>query len=252
MVQRHMEWEEDACNTDLAVTAEEQQRALLNQYKFQMQAVKMTPQQVGQQIATNFFVGLLFAYLFKTRVTDKKINSPTTVPSNPQDIANDLNLIGDGKALKYDLLACHQDCDYCFHGWFCSLCFTPDLFASNKIRESYWVIWIILMLPGLLTPLAGLFLPIQQAKAIYGVIQLFTAIYLAKCTGELREKIGGKASFGLDCIKWYFCSCCTVIQWQRQMDEIKGDRVQCFMALKDSAKAREHIGDSFGVEPLLA
>ena len=34
------------------------------------------------------------------------------------------------------------------------------------------------------------------------------------------------------------------------MDEIKGDCLECFMALKDT-KARE-VGEVFGVEPLLA
>merc|ERR1711957_119658 len=83
------------------------------------------------------------------------------------------------------------------------------------------------------------------------VLQLFVALYLTKCTGELRQKIGGAPDFVGDLLKWGFCQCCTVVQWQRQMDEIKGDRVMCPMGLEDSAKARE-VGDAFGVEPLLA
>lgn len=247
MVQRHMEWDDDFCSTNLGSSLSHQA------------ATVKPPDDVGAlrlmamyKVISTVIYGVFGAWCFKMRVTDMKLKSPTPIPDSPDQMPQDCTLTG-GKAMKYDLFSCIQSFDYSCFGMCCFPCFAADLFASNKIKESFWVLWLVIMTPFVVPSIIDAAAPTLGFGSSYGpaVLQLFVAIFLAKCTGELRQKIGGAPDFFTDVLKWWLCQCCTVVQWQRQMDEIKGDRVTCPMALKDSAKARE-VGDAFGVEPLLA
>lgn len=257
MVQRHMEWDDDFCSTNLGSST-------VNFHVGTEEAtVKVGASPAKDNVGALRFValckllnmviyGVIGAYCFKMRVTDMKLKSPTPIPDSPDQMPQDCTLTG-GKAMKYDLFSCVQSFDYSCFGMCCFPCFAADLFASNKIKESFWVLWLVIMIPFVVPSTIDYAVPTLGFGSSYGpaLLQLFVALFLAKCTGELRQKIGGAPDFFTDVLKWWLCQCCTVVQWQRQMDEIKGDRVTCPMALKDSAKARE-VGDAFGVEPLLA
>jgi Cys-rich protein (TIGR01571 family) len=247
MVSRHMEWEQDYCGVTLV---EDPFSGGLPTQQGVRAATAKVNMIIGMQLASTIIIGLIGAAAFKSRVTDKKINSPTPIPSDVSAIRSDCTLT-DNKPLKYNLFSCFEDSGYCMHGFCCYPCFTADLFASNKIHESFWIVWLVVFLPCFVPTLVQILMP-QLNLGRYGpqAMQLFIAIFLAKCTGELRQKIGGSTAFAEDAVKWWLCSCCSVIQWQRQMDEIKGDRIVCFMQLNDT-QARE-VGDAFGVEPLLA
>jgi len=250
MVSRHMEWEHDYCAVGLGETPAVE---AITRFRSGASAPSLADlrKAAAMKLVITIIIGLIGAAAFKSRVTDKKINSPTPMPSSVSEMRSDLTLTGN-KPLKYDLFTCSEDTGYCMHGMFCYPCFTADLFAANKIHESFWVIWLVVFLPYFVPTLVDLAMPSLHFGTTFGplAMQLFIAIFLAKCTGELRTKIGGEPSFAGDAVKWWFCSCCSVIQWQRQMDEIKGDRIKCLMQLQDT-QARE-VGDAFGVEPLLA
>lgn len=239
MVQKHMEWEDDFCTTDLS------EIGTGTDGKVPLTPEELAPirRQAALYTLTGVLVwGVIGACLFKKKVTDEKVKSKR-MPDQADLIKPDLSL-ADGRPMKYGLFSCCEDTNYCLHAWCCYPCFTADLFAANAIHSSFWMVWLIVMIPAIVPSIVQAAMPLMVFDNRYSTpIQIFVAVFLALNTAKLREKLGGNPNNCEDVLKWWFCPCCTVIQWQRQVDEIKDDRVECFMSLKDT-KGRE-IGDAF-------
>lgn len=219
---------------------------------------------IGNLVST-VIIGALGAYLWQSKVTQKKIDDKdTTLEKALQGKKTKMAETGEW---QYGLFGCFDNWNYCIHGLCCYPCMAADLFSVN-VEESYWKIWFLVMLPQILSPIVSIVsfklqppadcLALQQKNQMQACVAyplgIFIAFALTGPTGKLREKLGGQKSFMNDFMTWWCCPCCSVIQKQREVDELRKDKLVGCMNVETNVTARE-VGDAFGVtpnEPLLA
>lgn len=218
--------------------------------------------EIISSLVGNLVWAVIGAWLWKTRITDKKIaDQETTLERGLETCPDDLKFQGRSQgSWKYGLFDCFGDMNYCFHGCCCYICMASDLFAVNT-SKGYWGTWFILYLPILLSAFVQLLAKTMHmiatistaAQASVFLLNIIIAMALTGPTNDLRKRLGGGED-SMEFVKWWCCPTCSVIQKQRQVDEIRQDMLVGCMSVNTNAKARE-VGEAFIVdvkEPLIA
>jgi len=172
-------------------------------------------------------IGLVLLFFLKKGITDKRNEFVREEVPNGQ---------GDW---QFGICGCFEDMTYCAYGWCCSPWFISDLFAANT-PVGFWTVLGLVVLQHVVTFVCSIFHISQAIPFIFGIAM---ACYLATLTSKLRLRLQLSDGLVRDCVCWYFCGCCSVIQQQRHMDKIKNEKIQCWAT----------VGPAFGVnESLLA
>jgi Cys-rich protein (TIGR01571 family) len=191
-------------------------------------------QVVGQScvhLVVFLVVSLVIAAVYKSRINDKRGPFPEQVPEA-------LSLAG--KDFKYGTFDCFGDLTYCLYGWCCLDARLADNFSAAQVGD-YWtvaLVWIGIVafgqLVGIAAQVASLVLGGTAAVAYVGflvnvAVGVLWAAWLAGKRRTLRTKLGdtGGDKFLMDCICYWCCGCCTVIQDARQVDEASDTRAEC-------------------------
>lgn len=203
--------------------------------------------QIGGVVVT-IILGVLFAFLYKSSITDKR-------KPFPQPVATQHSLAGN-KDWLYGTCDCFADCSYCLYGFCCSDARLADTYQMTGVG-SYWtyVVACISMvvctqIVGMLAALAGL--PPNVSNVVSLVCHGALAVWLAMQRQKLRVKLGGsEGSCFKDCMCYFWCGCCTIIQDARQADVASNTRVDCCFKLvqSDPVRAAPVVGQAVTVAP---
>merc|ERR1712007_193437 len=102
---------------------------------------------------------------------------------------------------------------------------------------------VIICIVAKLDPRVG-----QVGNHVYLVVGIFWAYWLATKRQQLRQKLGDRqeGTLMMDCLCYWCCSSCTIIQEARQVDEATNTATRCCMQL---TKQQEQWGPAVG-EPV--
>lgn len=192
-------------------------------------------QWAGQTIIT-VIIWLAISFWYKSSITDKR-------PAWPSSVPQEWSL--DGKDWRYTTFQCFDHMPTCLYGWCCM----PDRLGDNFHTTGvggFWVFvlaWLCMYIfaqalnLGLLILISVAELEASVGNAgyfCYFIAELFLAAFLAGKRQDLRQKLGDNkgGTFGMDCICYWCCGCCTVIQDGRQIDGATNTRTECCMKLE--------------------
>lgn len=168
------------------------------------------------ELMISVLVFLGFSAVYKPRVTDKRPAQPDQlgIPSLPP--------------FKHGLCGCFEDMDQCMHG-----CCCPYTRAADSLHAvgawNFWEAFCALVALYVTYELLALISVMFVGNTIFGQLLggvLFGLVFGRK-RGELRRRSGGEADFVSDCVTWWCCACCAIVQEARQVDENQGVRVNC-------------------------
>merc|ERR1712139_17603 len=82
-------------------------------------------------------------------------------------------------------------------------------------------------------------LPLDLSNAAWCILYLALAAWLAKNRQNLRIKLGGReGNFVNDCVCYFCCGCCTIIQDARQADLASQTRIDCCFQLLQASPSQ--------------
>lgn len=154
-----------------------------------------------------------------------------------------------GKDFKYGLCSCCDDCQYLMHGWFCFHVRAADTFTVVG-ASTFWCVacaflgtWLAAQLIGFgiqffVVESGAIPLEMQRNNRInnnlgslsWFIADAVLAVWLAGLRRKLRERLGDTTAgskFGVDCLTYWCCSCCNIVQDARQIDLAQGVKVEC-------------------------
>lgn len=198
---------------------------------------------------------LVFAgMLYKRKVTDQRGQLPQPVPEEFSLAQKDFT---------HGLCGCCQDLQYFLHGWCCMTIRAADTYQAVNV-SGFWCVacaflatWaaaqgigmgISVWLQGEMLAQGRVGQPglMQQSAQIgWFVADAVLAIWLAGLRKQLRAKLGDEApdsKFCMDCLKYWWCGCCTAVQDARQVDGAQGVRVDCCCTLSKTAPVGGGVG----------
>lgn len=264
LVQKRFGLSDDLCKSTTVVDLAGMNSMDFNQTIAGLPTPEAVQKQAKVKAISSLVLTLLFsvigALLWKSKIADPKLKDETTTLANQLEGADESLKFKDGD-WKYGIFSCFGDMNYCLHGFCCYPCMAADLFSVNA-GKSYWQIWFIVTLPSLLTSIVNVYLvmttpvgqtPSESGNSSFAVLNIIIALSLTGPTNKIRETLGGSANFPKEFVGWWLCACCSVIQKQRQVDEVRKDRLGC-LSVDTNVKARE-VGEAFIVdmkEPLVA
>jgi len=176
-------------------------------------------------IAVPIIIWLVFACMYKSKVTDQR---PLFQGGQPSSLA----------ALEANgLCNCCSDIHLCLHSWCCMDDRAADTFQVAGVG-AFWMVVIAFVIDWILYEVVAFILtafvfPPEQAQYKPGsvfawfITSALMGLWLASKRSELRRKFSGTPNFALDCICYWWCMPCSVAQDAMLLDHANGVRVEC-------------------------
>ncbi|CAE8584458.1 unnamed protein product, partial [Polarella glacialis] len=168
------------------------------------------------------------ASYYRTAVTEKRA---------PFQVSDEWKLANNNNEFRIPLFSCFQDCQYCLHGFFCPQCRSADTLQAAGVNSYWTIIMLWLAVYALYQALATgisygcLMLEITDNFSNYSwyLVEALFACFMATQRGKLRTALGGNAEgkYWIDCLVWWWCSCCATMQEALQVDGATNSRVEC-------------------------
>jgi len=181
-------------------------------------------------IIVSLVIWFIAAVMYKSKVVDQRDPWPSNV---------DPNWSLKDKDFRYGPFQCCDDGQYCLHGCFCPDVRLGDTYQLTKVG-TYWkfvIIWLIfyslgcIMSSAISSAWAAAGLDRQSAPSQFGyyIANGFFALWMATQRTKLRQALGGNADgkFMEDCVCYWWCGCCLIIQEARQVDGATNSAVSC-------------------------
>jgi Cys-rich protein (TIGR01571 family) len=161
-------------------------------------------------------IGLVFAYLYKSKVVD---GIPKLVAREPNSA---------GKDFQFGLFGCCSSTHLCLHTCCCWQCRVAHTYQVTDVMD-YW--------PTIfLTGLCGCFMPC--IGACYG-------------RKKLRVVLGLEEDTCMDFVKYCFCSLCAVGEEAMQVDKATSVNVFCCCSVVTDEQMQQAVQDNQSAQPAL-
>jgi len=196
---------------------------------------------------------LIIASMYKGKVTDARGPFPQPVPEVFSLERGDF---------KYGLFGCCEDFQYFLHGCCAGTIRAADTFQVVS-ASGYWIVVIAFLLTWFAAQVIGVGIAMgmremgglqagrmqrmtnQAGQIGWFVADAFLALWLAGLRKKLRAQLGDprpNSSFFPDCVKYWWCSCCTIVQDARQVDGAQGVRVECCCSMTKTMPSPANVG----------
>jgi len=172
----------------------------------------------------------VYAVGYKKQVTDKR--QPLIAVPEGYSLAR-------GQDFKHGTFKCCDELHHCCIGCYCAGARASDTYAAAGVVD-YWCLFRAfsaienLVCVIKVSVVAGV-LPAQLEEPLYIIAWSFLCLYLARKRSAFRTKLGGQPSFANDCICFWCCPGCTIIQDARQLDGAQHVKVECSCTFKQFA-----------------
>lgn len=174
---------------------------------------------VLKNAAGDLMLILLFAYLYKICVVDKRKPFPT-----------DIKEMATTKDFKFGLIDWCSNMNICCLACCCAPMRAADTFASIGSMP-YWNVIGIWLGIACLTAILPVLSPFFQENSTSLCYLLIASVFF-RCRNDLRKKLGNiqdadAPTQALDCLTWCCCQCCVIAQEARVHDAASGEEPMC-------------------------
>lgn len=215
---------------------------------------------VGILVPIVFWV--IFASMYKGKVTDKRGNFSSELPEEFSLARKDF---------KYGLFSCCEDTQYLLHGCCAGTVRAADTFQTVS-ASSFWCVVVAFILTWVMAQgiahgiamglrealpagIANSRLNSQGGQIGWFVADACLALWLASLRKQLRASLGDtmpNGSFFGDCLKYWWCLCCTIVQDARQVDGAQNVRVECCCNMLKTVPGAAGVGGAVVVGSVVA